>query len=99
MSAIWDEIRAERARQRELHGDQSHLPDGTGGAWLRIVAESRRNECMDATEFGDLTFRHILAEEVAEAFAETDPARLREELIQVIAVGVQWVEVIDGRQS
>lgn len=46
---------------------------------------------------GIVTFRDILACEVAEAFAEEDPARLRAELIQVAAVAVQWVEAIDAR--
>ena len=34
-------------------------------------------------------------EEVAEAFEEHDPARLRSELVQVAAVAVAWVEKID----
>ena len=40
---------------------------------------------------------HLVREEVAEAFAESDPARLREELIQVAALAVSWVEKIDAR--
>ena len=35
------------------------------------------------------TWRHILAEEVAEAYAETGDA-LSTELVQVAAVAVQW---------
>ena len=41
----------------------------------------------------------ILAEEVAEVYAESDPDRLRAELIQVAAVCVQWIEAIDGRSA
>lgn len=33
----------------------------------------------------------VLVEEVAEALAEGDPARLRRELVQVAAVTVQWI--------
>lgn len=40
---------------------------------------------------------HILREEVAEAFAETDPVALRGELVQVAAVAVAWAEAIDRR--
>lgn len=44
-------------------------------------------------------WRTILAEEVYEAFAETDPARLRHELVQVAAVAAAWVEDIDSRSQ
>lgn len=50
-----------------------------------------------AAEHGGLTWRHILAEEMFEALAESDPAKLRAELVQVAAVAVQWVEAIDRR--
>jgi hypothetical protein len=46
-----------------------------------------------------LTWRDILLEEVYEAFAETDSDRLREELIQVAAVALSWVDAIDRRKS
>lgn len=42
----------------------------------------------------------ILMEEAYEAIAESDPARLREELVQVAAVAQAWIEAIDrGKQS
>ncbi|HYF53037.1 MAG TPA: hypothetical protein VEA41_02135 [Salinarimonas sp.] len=44
-----------------------------------------------------MTYSQILAEEVAEALAESDPMLLRAELVQVAAVAVQWVEAIDRR--
>lgn len=44
-------------------------------------------------------WRHILDEEVAEALAETDPERLRAELVQVAAVAVQWIEALDRRAA
>jgi hypothetical protein len=39
----------------------------------------------------------IALEEVFEALVETDPAKLRDELLQVAAVAVAWVEAIDRR--
>lgn len=48
---------------------------------------------------GTVTWKDILLEEVFEALAEEDPAKLRAELIQVAAVAAQWVEAIDrGKQ-
>ena len=40
---------------------------------------------------------HLLREEIAEVFVESDADRLREELIQVAALAVSWVEKIDAR--
>lgn len=97
LELILGDIRAERTRQQHKHGDQSHLPDGTGRMARSIDAANRRNECDRAVERGVVTFRHILAEEVAETFAETEAARLRAELVQVAAVAVQWIQAIDGR--
>jgi hypothetical protein len=44
---------------------------------------------------GTVTWKDILLEEVFEALAESDPAKLRTELIQCAAVAVQWAEAID----
>ena len=41
----------------------------------------------------------VLLEEVYEALAETDPALLRAELIQVAAVCQAWVEALDRRTA
>jgi hypothetical protein len=95
---ILDEISAERLRQTALWGDQSGLPDGTS-EWNRSFAEYCRVECESATKDGSLTFTHILLEEFWEVLAETDPAKLRAELVQLAAVAVQWVEAIDSRSS
>lgn len=44
---------------------------------------------------GSVTWADILLEEVFEALAESNPAKLRTELVQVAAVATQWVEAID----
>lgn len=113
---VLDEIARERARQTAKHGDQSHLPDGTGpdirlmgvpviGAGWDLVAEDladwAKKRCKRASQNeggdGTITYEHILTEEWAEAIAESDPAKLRAELIQVAATAVQWIETIDRR--
>jgi len=60
-----------------------------------------RTQAASQRESGDwsLTFEHILTEEWAEAIAESVPAKLRAELIQVAAVAVQWVQAIDRRMT
>jgi len=93
-----DEVFYERGAQDARWGEQNH-PDGTGlptdkasANFARLITDTNAKE-------GRLTFRDILHEEVAEAFAETEPNKLRAELIQVAAVAVAWVEAIDRRTA
>lgn len=91
------EIAEERARQDAKWGEQNH-PNGTGDYLEIIEADVARMACEGAAEGGYLDWLHILREEVCEAFAESDPARIRAELVQVAAVAVAWVEAIDRRE-
>lgn len=110
---VLNQVLAERGRQFAKHGDQSHVPDGTGPAeilrdlpvhqaaarmdHLAAWARGRTDAHAHAGGDGTVTFADILLEEVFEALGEDDPARLRAELLQVAAVAVQWVETIDAR--
>lgn len=85
----------EQDRQIEKFGVQSH-PDGTGDLY-RALANILRDTCDKATQDGGLTWNLILAEEVYEALAESDPAALRAELVQVAAVALSWINDIDSR--
>jgi hypothetical protein len=95
-AAVLAEVAAERARQDANWGEQNHR-DGTGGGLMRTIAHARRQTTEWHSSIGQLTWHDILREEVAEADAETDPARLRTELIQVAAVACAWIEAIDRR--
>jgi hypothetical protein len=107
---VLEEISHERGRQINKHGDQSHLPDGTGDdrhlvrltelptyGTLSYVARATTDEHAQRGGTGTVTYADILVEEVFEALSESDPSRLRAELVQVAAVAVQWVETIDKR--
>ncbi len=96
--AVLREVNRERTAQNAKWGEQNH-PDGTGQYPEQIDADVARMACQDAADGGYLDWLHILREEVAEAFAETDPARLRAELIQVAAVAAAWIEAIDRRKA
>lgn len=109
MTAL-DDVAAERVAQDAKWGQQNH-PDGTDTNWVDQIrpafgwngseamhaAKLARSDCQRAARRGEVTWLKILREEAAEAFAETDPAKLRAELIQVAAVAVAWVEAIDRR--
>ncbi|MGW7435675.1 hypothetical protein [Streptomyces sp. NPDC054849] len=92
-----EEVDAERGRQLAKFGDQRHR-DGTsiGNAnW----AQEALAQCQQATDEDCLTWGHILYEEFTEVMAETDPARLRAELLQVAAVCAAWVSDLDRRPA
>lgn len=91
------EVDAERQRQIARWGHQSH-PDGTGRPGDREEADRLRAACK-ANGPAEDNWRDILAEEIAEAFAETDPDLLRVELIQCAAVIQHWIHNIDDRKE
>ncbi|MFB7589336.1 hypothetical protein [Streptomyces sp. NPDC056169] len=95
----------ERQAQLAKWGEQKH-PDGTGPRVPAIVgrlcfadeaADYARLECQSAAKADEVTWRHILAEEVLEALTEDDLVKLRAELVQVAAVAAAWVRDIDTR--
>lgn len=94
---VLQEVLAERIRQDAKWGEQNH-PDGTGVSPEQPkLADQARAMCQQAFAEGRGDWAHILFEEVREALAESDPAKLRAELLQVAAVAVAWVEAIDRR--
>lgn len=99
LQRVLSEIEDERRRQDEKWGEQNH-PPGTGEAWDGIgrlfVASGRGIEAAARRILGQSpTYTGVLMEEVGEALQETDPAKLRVELIQVAAVAAAFVECLD----
>lgn len=99
-STVLEDVHDERTRQDKRWGTQNH-PDGTGlDDWLwSLDPDLQKAENDRAVKRGDLTFADILVEELAEALAETDPVKLREELVQVAAVAVAWIEKLDREED
>jgi hypothetical protein len=91
-----EDVDAERQKQFAKWGDQEH-PDGTGITGDKERADSARHLCQSMAERGEVTWRDILWEEIAEALAESDPGRLREELVQSGAVIAAWILDLDRR--
>ncbi|MFI6979949.1 hypothetical protein ACIBSV_15340 [Embleya sp. NPDC050154] len=97
-AAVSAEIDAERAAQDAKFGEQN-WPDGTGGPVMRFEADRHRDACQHLAAHGGPDWRSILLEEVYEALAEDETARLRAELVQVAAVAAAWIEAIDRRPT
>jgi hypothetical protein len=92
---ILNDVLGERARQDDKWGVQTH-PNGTSDDVLaKARADDARADCQAAAATGHVTWALIAKEEFAEALAEADPAKLREELIQNLAVLLNWVENLD----
>lgn len=94
-AAVCREVIQERVRQDAKWGEQNH-PDGTTVGFSGWRDKAQR-QCDERHSAGEGSWLDILLEEVYEAAAEEDPAKLREELVQVAAVTVAWVEAIDRR--
>jgi hypothetical protein len=108
---VLGEVLSERQRQETKWGEQNHpdfdqmLLRRSGGCSPERMAEEYevptetrgKQLCQGAFRDGQGTYAHILIEEVAEAIGACNQprAKLREELIQVAAVAVAWVEKID----
>jgi hypothetical protein len=97
--ALWA-IDVERDRQDAKWGEQN-LRDGSPTPKRVVDAIRRSTDYHAKNKYGrGLAWRHVLDEEVAEAYgAIGDDAALREELVQVAAVAVAWIEAIDRRNQ
>lgn len=95
------DVAQEQARQLRLWGEQNHQDYGSvddmrcfgaSAEWWKVVNAAR-------VELDSITWDGILLEEVFEALSCEDVNSLREELAQVAAVAVSWIEAIDRRDE
>lgn len=112
---VLTEVGDERERQEKKWGQQNHPSIISPGPEIPLpVKDTFQRYGLDASdaagfkrvtdvaaEDGNLTYADILMEEVAEAIeaAVESEELLREELIQVAAVAVAWIEAIDRRAT
>lgn len=92
------EVAIERNRQDTKWGEQNH-PNGTGYEFYKRLCDDARMAYDLQSSSGELTWDTILLEEVYEALTEECQANLRDELLQVAAVAVAWIECIDRKEA
>lgn len=103
-------VAEERRRQVARFGHNDDLEYGTGWGvrWLAPLSALEADEIERALRAdyeeteratGAPTWMHLIREEVAEAFLESDPDRLAAELVQVAALCVSWIEKINRRKA
>lgn len=94
---VLDEVYGLRVDQNRNWGyDWLCHPDGTSDRF-RAIADTTRWREQEAAGKGTVTWQQILDADTAAAYAETDPARLREQLLRVAATAVAWCEALDRR--
>jgi NTP pyrophosphatase (non-canonical NTP hydrolase) len=108
---VLTEVLKEVQRQHTLWGEQNHpmvTPGVRGNSRLAAeeyempTAERAQYLCGILGAHNQLTYMHILLEEVAEfleAAALDDPEHARGELVQVAAVAVSMIEAIDRKKG
>lgn len=109
MENIFEEIRIERQKQNEKWGEQNHAcldvvllnrnrkasPERMCEEY-EIPSENRaKQNCDNSFSQGRGTYAHIAVEEISEVISAFDIHKRREELIQLTAVCVAWIEKID----
>jgi hypothetical protein len=101
ISQLLVEVAAERLRQDEKWGKQSH-EIFTVDEGLKELERQRHQSAMEQCKYmydqvDEPGWDLILFEEVYEAFSATDPQEIRTELIQVAAVALAIVEDLDNK--
>jgi len=107
---VFADVLAELDRQEHKWGVQDHpaiipvLADSAGyGSVLRALEKDLKELCQEAATLGQTNWKNILDEEVAEACvaAFDDPLSdaTRNELVQVAAVAISWIESIDRARA
>lgn len=98
---ILREVEKERARQDEKWGEQHHLDDAgpKSRELFTVLANNWKKENAQRVQSDRLSWDGILAEEVYEALSEEDPDKKIEELVQVAAVAVVWIEDLISRKA
>lgn len=87
----------ERQRQEAIYPGE-RLVDGTGGELAAKLCAVVRQWCDAANGTHENSFALVLVEEVLEALAETEPEKLRGEVVQIGAVACKWLEDLQRRQ-
>jgi hypothetical protein len=98
LSPIFTEILKERINQNKQWGEQNHpmLYEEHLKTTRESMMDAQRVCALNAS-IKKLSWYDVLMEEVLEAFAETEPEKQRQEMIQVAAVAVAIIESLDRK--
>lgn len=90
-AGVLEEVAKERRRQNVKFPNQD-LPNGNNPRAYGALAEMAKTTCNEAAKHRELTWRHVLLEEVYEALECDADEEFEGEMLQVAAVAVACVE-------
>lgn len=104
-NTVLSEVYDEREYQKRKYGKQVipmlesglYFPGDTELSPSKASLRGGLEYARERQKTGKPCWYDILIEEVCEAFLEDDPARQREEMVQVAAVAVQIIEYLDRK--
>jgi hypothetical protein len=103
---VYDKIKKERDHQDAKWGPQDHPSIKNGmisnfiSSYYGILTEDEAKLACDAAfKDGHGTWSHILIEELSEAIHAKTEEKRKEELIQVAAVAIAWIESIERNEK
>lgn len=99
---IIEEILKEKERQVSIWGEQNHLSvyenykeSDCEDKYGIVIEENAKFLCEDAVNKKELTWAHIAVEELSEVINAKNEKDRREEIIQLCAVLVSWIESLE----
>jgi hypothetical protein len=94
---VLDEVLSDRRFSR-IHYGERNFPDGTSEFYAPEFLRAEKN-VVQQHEQGTLTWRDLLMREAIGATCPTDPGDLRDELVELASLVVEWIEAIDRREE
>ena len=94
---VLDEVLDDRRFTHSYHNERN-LPDGTGEFYAPEALRAARNVTQQRKQ-GSLTWRDLMIDEAIRATCQTDPEDLRDELVELASLVVEWIEAIDRREG
>jgi hypothetical protein len=94
---VLDEVLDDRRFSHTYH-DERNLPDGTSEFYKPEFAKAAKN-AVQQREQGTLTWRDLMMVTAISATLVTDPEDLRDELVELASLVVEWIEAIDRREE
>lgn len=91
------EVLDDRRFSHTYHGERN-LPDGTSEFYKPEFDKAAKN-AVQQREQGRLTWRDLMMVTAVSATLVTDPEGLRDELVELASLVVEWIEAIDRREG
>ena len=94
--SVLNEVLDDRRFSHSYHNERN-FPDGTSEFYLPEFYKAAKN-AVQQREQGTLTWRDMMMVTAISATLVTDPEDLRDELVELASLIIEWIEAIDRRE-